>query len=79
MSKRKPTLADGLTASENDTFGSGPIDLIKEDRCGVLVRISPEKRRQLKMAAIVRNTTVQKLLTEAIEIVLQSPDPGPPH
>jgi hypothetical protein len=68
----------GRSQDADETFGVdvGPVD---RDRCGVLVRISPEKRRQLKMTAIVRNTTVQQLLTEAIEIVLQSSDPGHAH
>ncbi|WP_439923876.1 ribbon-helix-helix domain-containing protein [Nitrobacter sp. JJSN] len=43
------------------------------ERCGILVRVSPELRRQLKRVAIERRTTVQKLLLQAITVVLEEP------
>jgi hypothetical protein len=49
-----------------------------DDRCGILVRVSKEMRRELKRAAIDRGTTVQDLMLEAITVVLASaPTPGP--
>jgi len=49
-------------------------------RRGVLVRVSPEMWRSLKMAAIARGTTVQSLMLDAIQIALnrheEVPAPG---
>jgi len=43
-------------------------------RLGVLVRVTPALRRELKLTAFHRGTTVQALLLQAIEIVLNRHD-----
>jgi uncharacterized protein (DUF1778 family) len=49
-----------------------------DDRCGIRVRVSKEMRRELKLAAIDRGTTVQDLMLEAIRVVLAAASmPGP--
>jgi hypothetical protein len=45
-----------------------------EIRCGVLVRVSDDVRRRLKMTAVQRGTTVQTLLLEAIATILEEPN-----
>jgi hypothetical protein len=58
----------------DDTFAADSAEAQADaGRCGVLVRVSPELRRELKLAAITRNTTVQDLMLEAIAIVLNEP------
>lgn len=56
-----------------DAFGvepaHAPEDAVNARR-GILVRVSPETRRALKLTAFHRNTTVQAIMLEAIEIVL---------
>jgi hypothetical protein len=47
------------------------------ERLGVLVRVTPDLRRELKLLAIRRHTTVQKLMLEAVEIVLDRHDDSP--
>lgn len=58
-----------------DSFGSeaapGNEESAQVTRAGVLVRVSPEIRRALKIAAIERGTTVQAMLLQAIEVVLR--------
>lgn len=63
----------GETAPANDPFGdeSANNNEPKEAaRRGVLVRVSPETCRSLKLAALTRGTTVQAVMLEAIEFVL---------
>jgi hypothetical protein len=43
-------------------------------RRGILVRVSPELRRRLKLAALNRGVTVQALMLEAITELLKAPD-----
>ena len=83
MTTPKDTLSAALAASlvpESDD-GFGPPSAMEsqgDDRCGILVRVSKEMRRELKRAAIDRGTTVQDLMLEAITVVLASaPTPGP--
>lgn len=72
------TLSAALAASSDraseDAFGS-PASAASTDagRRGILVRVSPELRRELKRAAIARDTTVQALVLKAIAIVLEEP------
>lgn len=72
------TLSAALAASGDhapeDAFGS-PAAAASADagRRGILVRVSPELRRELKRAAIARDTTVQALVLKAIAIVLEEP------
>jgi hypothetical protein len=46
-------------------------------RLGVLVRVTPALRRELKLAAIERSTSVQSLMLQAVEIVLGRHDDSP--
>jgi hypothetical protein len=78
MKSPRGTLTAALGASADpaidDTFGAEVADAEADgSRCGVLVRVSPELRRELKLAAIARRTTVQTLMLEAIAIVLKEP------
>jgi hypothetical protein len=74
----KNSLGNAIAASNasepEDSFetevGSATDD---SERCGILVRVSPALRRQMKRAAIERRTTVQKLLLQAITVVLEEP------
>ncbi|WMT73462.1 ribbon-helix-helix domain-containing protein [Bradyrhizobium sp. Ash2021] len=82
MRSPKETLTAALAATAmpaaDDTFGADACDAQTDaGRCGVLVRVSPELRRELKLAAIARNTTVQDLMLEAIAIVLKAPVQAP--
>ena len=78
MKSPENTLSAALAASNEhaseDVFGS-PAAATTTDagRRGVLVRVSPELRRELKRAAIARDTTVQALVLKAIAIVLEEP------
>lgn len=70
---------DGMPAAA-DPFGaesSSPKRAVDMARSGVLVRVTPALRRELKLAAFHRGTTVQALLLEAIEIVLGRHDDSP--
>jgi hypothetical protein len=76
--KSPNTLSAALAAcaapAPDDAFGIEAADAQAEaGRCGVLVRVSPELRRELKLAAIARHTSVQDLMLEAIAIVLKDP------
>jgi hypothetical protein len=76
--KTPKTLSAALAASAapapDDAFGFDAADAQAEaGRCGVLVRVSPELRQKLKLAAIARRKSVQDLMLEAIAIVLQDP------
>jgi hypothetical protein len=82
---RRPSLKDAIEATEkaapsnDNSFGAGGLQpsSLAEDRRGVLVRVSMDVRRKLKLVAINRNTTVQDLLIEAIAAILEEPDPAP--
>jgi hypothetical protein len=71
--------AENLKMSNDNSFGAGGLhpSATAEDRRGVLVRVSMDVRRKLKLVAINRNTTVQDLLVEAIAAILEEPDPAP--
>lgn len=82
MKNRQLTLRESVSITADaapvaDPFGpetspSKPaVDLA---RSGVLVRVTPNLRRELKLTALHRGTTVQRLLLEAIEIVLNRHD-----
>jgi hypothetical protein len=78
MQSPRETLSAALAASaapaSDDSFGIDAADAQAEaGRCGVLVRVSPELRRELKLAAITRGATVQELMLEAIAVVLKEP------
>lgn len=64
-----------------DSFGGESTQANDEtaglERRGVLVRVSPEIWRALRFAAITRDTTVQNLMLEAIEIVLDRREETP--
>ncbi|MBP0115397.1 MULTISPECIES: ribbon-helix-helix domain-containing protein [Bradyrhizobium] len=77
MKKHKASLGDAMMADTgkagDDHFGVLTPGLEAQPaRRGVLVRVSPELRRELKRTAIARDTTVQNLMLEAIAIVLRS-------
>jgi hypothetical protein len=85
MKPRNRTLQDALTAAVstdpvNDSFGaeenaaSAEIDM---SRRGILVRVSPELRRKLKVIAINRGVTMQDLMLNAISSILEEPDRTP--
>jgi hypothetical protein len=57
---------------QSDESGPGA-----EGRCGVLVRVSDDVRRQLKIVAIHRGLSVQALLLEAITEILEQPNHHP--
>jgi hypothetical protein len=82
MKSRNETLSAALAASldhaSDEGFGTSatPSDA-EAERCGILVRVTPGLRRELKFAAIERNTTVQALLLKAIVAVLEEPPPAP--
>jgi hypothetical protein len=77
MMKSPRTLSAALAAcaapAPDDAFGLEAADAQAEGRCGVLVRVSPALRQELKLAAIARRKTVQDLLLEAVTIVLKDP------
>ncbi|MET3160017.1 ribbon-helix-helix domain-containing protein [Bradyrhizobium diazoefficiens] len=71
-------LAASLDHASDEGFGASaaPSDA-EAERCGILVRVSPELRRELKMVAAARDTTVQALLLKAIVAVLEEPATAP--
>jgi hypothetical protein len=60
-------------ASEDAFGGSAAATPADAGRRGILIRVSPELRRELKRTAIARDTTVQALVLKAIAIVLEEP------
>lgn len=83
MSKKRPSLAslaDRLASKPGEvravsTWKSAPVPTSESgdqagDRRGVLVRLSAETRKALKLLAVERDTTVQALVTEAIDDLL---------
>jgi hypothetical protein len=82
MNPSRKTLSEALAANispvAGETFGAENADAQADaERCGILVRVTPDLRRALKLAAIARDATVQDLLVEAIAIVLKEPVAGP--
>lgn len=85
MKPRRPTLGEAMAATTSttlidDSFGvAGDAAAEGSDigRRGILVRVSPDLRSELKIAAIRRGVTVQALLLEAIAEVLKQPDQTP--
>ena len=77
MKSPKETLSAALAAStdpaSDDAFGTHTDAQAEADRCGILVRVSPALRRELKLAALTRDTTVQALVLKAIAVVLEEP------
>lgn len=79
--KKHRTLHDALSATPEDEpvvdsfehASAAEEGKAESKRAGVLVRISPDMRRQLRIIAINRNTTVQALLLSAIVQVLKEP------
>jgi hypothetical protein len=84
MSNRRRTLHEAFTipavAAVADSFdgeNAAANDGGELDRRGILVRVSPELRRRLKLTALNRGLTVQALMLEAIAEVLKKPDRPP--
>jgi hypothetical protein len=85
MRNRQRTLRESVSIAPDampaaDQFGAENSHAKQESdvaRLGVLVRVTPALRRELKLAAIRRHTTVQKLMLEAVEIVLNRHDDSP--
>jgi hypothetical protein len=71
---RSAALAASAAPASDDAFGIDAAGAQAEaGRCGVLVRVSPEFRRELKFAATASGTSVQDLMLEVIAIVLKGP------
>jgi hypothetical protein len=71
-------LAASLDHASDEGFGTGAAASDAEaERCGILVRVTPELRRELKIVAAARDTTVQALLLKAIVAVLEEPPSAP--
>lgn len=79
MKKRRPLLREALSetvASANtaDPFETeGTAEQVDADtqRVGILIRVSPELRRDLRIHAINRGTTVQAMVLAAIAELLK--------
>jgi hypothetical protein len=70
---------DAMPAADPfDAENSSPKPAVDIARSGVLVRVTPALRRELKLTAFHRGTTVQALLLQAIEIVLNRHDGAAP-
>ena len=68
-------------ASATDSFEADGADKQADAEAkpvGVLVRVTPAIRRELRLISVRRGTTVQSLLLAAIMKVLQEPDSGRP-
>jgi hypothetical protein len=88
MSARPRTLRESIAIAPDATPAADPFGAESQEgkeaaevaRRGVLVRVSPETCRALKLAAITRGTTVQSLMLAAITIVLEAaPAPNGPR
>jgi hypothetical protein len=85
MKNRHRTLRESVSIAPDatpadDSFGAEGTETNQAGdvaRLGVLVRVTPDLRRALKLAAIQRHTTVQKLMLEAVEVVLNRHDDSP--
>lgn len=83
---RPRTLRDTIdtgpeTAPGADTFGPERDggQAAAEVRRGLFIRVSAETRRDLKLAALARGTTVQALVLGAIALILNPPvEESPP-
>jgi hypothetical protein len=83
---KRPSLREALsvesridsTADVFETGGAVGDTDVDAKRKGILVRVSPDVRRDLRIAAIRRGTTVQGLLLAAIAQLLKEPDSAPP-
>lgn len=83
---KRPSLRDALSVESRIDSGADAFETggaageadVDVKRKGILVRVSPDVRRELRIAAIRRGTTVQDLLLAAIANVLQEPDSAPP-
>jgi hypothetical protein len=67
-------LAASLDHASDEGFGTSaaPSDA-DVGRCGILVRVTHELRRDVKITTAARNTPVQTLLLNAIAAVLEEP------
>jgi hypothetical protein len=84
---RPSTLCESISIASDSTPAADPFGAESQEvsesaevaRRGVLVRLSPETRRALKLAAIERGTSMQSLLLEAIASILNQDGrkPGP--
>jgi hypothetical protein len=84
MRSRSRVLHEALAAAAKaapvaDPFGDDgdPPSNRDEERCGILVRVTPDLRQQIKLAAIHRRTSVQALLLQAVLEVLKESEPSP--
>ena len=85
MTARPRTLRESIAIAPDatpaaDAFGTEGQDgkeAAEVARRGVLVRVSPETWRALKLAAIARGTSVQSLMLEAITGILHQQDQTP--
>jgi hypothetical protein len=84
MPSRPRTLRESIAIAPEiaagDSFGSesaGDTEDARVVRTGILVRVAPEIRKRLKLAAIARGTTVQQLMLEATEIALNRHEDAP--
>jgi hypothetical protein len=66
------SLAAAEAASETDSFDSpvSPAAERGDDRRGILVRVAPSIRRELKVLSAERGTSVQVLMVQAINELL---------
>ena len=82
MKNRQRTLRESVSIAPDATPAADPFGAetspskpaVDIARSGVLVRVTPALRREIKLTAFHRGTTVQRLLLEAIEIVLNRHD-----
>ena len=85
MSARPRTLRESIAIAPDatpatDAFGTESQEAkeaAEAARRGVLVRVSPETWRALRLAAIARGTTMQSLMLAAITIVLEQREEVP--
>jgi hypothetical protein len=85
MKNRHRTLLDSVSIAPDampaaDSFGTESQEgkeAAEVVRRGILVRVSPETWRALKLAAIQNNTTVQMMMLAAIEVVLNGHGQSP--
>jgi len=66
------SLANAEAASETDSFENpaSPAAEREDDRRGILVRVAPSIRRELKVLSAERGTSVQVLMVHAINELL---------
>lgn len=80
MKRRQQTLPEALraasTRSNSEEFGESRGPLEHDQRCGLLIRLTPALRQKLKLRATASGQTMQHLVLEAI-IELLEPDHAP--